>query len=91
VRLKNKWGYLDTTGRMIIPPQFEEVEEFDENGIAAAIRRGRRGFIDKGGQVVGPFRYDYWPSFSAGLVRLQVDEKWGYVDPDGKVIWSPSK
>ena len=76
---------------MIIPPQFEEAEEFDENGIAAAIRRGRRGFIDRQGQVVVPFRYDYWSSFWRGLIRIQVDEKWGYVDPDGKVIWPPSK
>ena len=91
VRLKDKWGYIDRTGSMIIPPQFEEVEEFDENGIAAAVRRGRRGFIDRRGQVVVPFRYDYWSSFSGGLVRLQVDEKWGYVDPVGNIIWPVSK
>ena len=77
VRLKNKWGYIDRTDRMIIPPQFEEAEEFDENGIAAAIRRGRRGSSIEEGKLWFHSDMITGPLFRGGLVRLQVDERWG--------------
>lgn len=76
---------------MIIRPQFEEVEDFDEDGTAAAQLNEKWGFIDKEGRVLVPFKYESPVSFSGGLVWFQVDDKSGYADRFGKIIWPPSK
>lgn len=46
-----KWGYVDTSGEVVIAPIFEEAKSFS-NGIAAVRKGGRWGFIDMSGQQV---------------------------------------
>ena len=90
----NKWGYIDKTGKMVIPPQFESAEPFSE-GLAAIQNCDEAFFIDKTGRkvVAGDFRYA--SSFAGGLARVDVMTKdgWmsGYIDKSGKTIWGPAK
>lgn len=51
-----KWGYLDSNGKVVITPQFQEVRDFS-NGYALAIVRGENSrdkavFIDLSGKIV---------------------------------------
>jgi hypothetical protein len=32
-----------------------------------------------------PARFDFAANFSAGLAPVQIDRKWGYITPSGKV------
>lgn len=89
-----KWGYVDKTGKFVIPPQFESAAPFSE-GVAAIQQCDEAFFIDATGKKVisGDFRYA--SSFAGGLSRVDVTTKsgllWGYIDKRGKMVWGPEK
>ena len=45
------WGYVDKTGRMVIPPRFREAHKFS-NGLALVLVGNSLGYIDKTGKFV---------------------------------------
>ncbi len=47
---------------------------------------GKFGYIDKAGNVVIPFVYDYAAPFSEGLAYVCQGEKYGYIDTTGKIV-----
>jgi hypothetical protein len=87
-----KWGYIDKTGKLVIPPQYESAVPFSE-GLAAINTCDEAFFIDKSGKKIdlGPYRYA--SSFTGGLSRVNVMTKtglwWGYINRSGKMIWGP--
>lgn len=101
VRIKDKWGFIDKTGRIRISPQFDEVEDFGPDRIAAVgkdVGNGvyKYGFINRKGQMVIGFKFDSASSFWGGLGQIGIrdpkgNDNWGYVDASGKIIWTPSK
>ena len=46
-----KWGYVDTTGKMVIEPQFDDVWVFS-HGLACVFIGSKMGYIDKTGKYV---------------------------------------
>jgi hypothetical protein len=88
----SKWGFIDKTGKAVIPCQWEFAEQFSE-GLAAVKDNsgkwyGKWGFIDKTGKVVIPCQWWNAKSFSEGLAAVQDvhSEKWGFIDKTGKVV-----
>jgi hypothetical protein len=87
--VRGKFGYMDRTGRVVIPPIYDEAREFSE-GLALVSQEGRYGFIDKTGKVVIPLQYFYGSSFSEGLAAVTSSGDWqvpgwGYIDREGRV------
>ena len=54
---KGKWGYIDKTGREVIPCKYDDAFNFCED-LAKVKKSGKYGFIDKTGREVVPFIYD---------------------------------
>jgi hypothetical protein len=46
-----KFGYLDTTGKLVIPPVYEDATEFN-GGLAQVVKEGEWGYIDLDGNSV---------------------------------------
>ena len=98
---KRSWGYIDSTGKFVIPPRFRDAEPFAE-GLAAVCEhaepgKDRWGFINKTGIFVVPPQYFSASSFSEGLGAVTVLSSKknpdtgifsasGYVDKTGKVV-----
>lgn len=91
VRLQGLWGYVDATGRPVVPLQFAWAGEFSE-GLAPARRdRVRCGYVDRTGAFVIPERFRECRPFSEGLARVDLAgefeaPKVGFVDRTGKVV-----
>jgi hypothetical protein len=51
VRVRNKWGFLDQFGKMVIQPQFDQVLNF-ENGTASVNIGSYYFFINKSGDCI---------------------------------------
>jgi hypothetical protein len=91
----DKHGFIDKTGKLVIPFLFEHnfegaylYEGFSE-GIAAVCEDGKFGYIDeKGNYVIEPV-YDYAGRFNDGAALVVADGFYGYIDKTGKYIIKP--
>lgn len=85
VNIKNKWGYIDREGRVVIEPQYTHAFGFTE-GLAAVEVDGKYGFINKDGRLVIPPKYYWANSFTEGLATVQADDSYQIIDRDGAVV-----
>lgn len=88
-----QYGYIDTTGTMVIAPQsLESAQEFHD-GLAIVMRDGKMGVINKEGQMVVEPVYGIIYNFGDGLAPFSVQVhpagKFGYMDRTGKVVIEP--
>jgi hypothetical protein len=83
-----KWGYIDTTGRVIVQAQFQEAKGFCA-GRAAVKVDDRWGYIDVSGKLVAPAKYESAGAFSNGLAAVKSMGKWGYIDASGREVVNP--
>ena len=97
------YGYVDSTGNIVINCQFDDAKEFSE-GRAAVLSRGgdisggsvfgqlsltlKWGYIDTSGMTVIPCVYDYAGQFSDGYAAVMSGNKWGFVDYEGDTLVS---
>ena len=62
VYMNGKYGYIDSNGKIIIKPQFDDAQDFFE-GLAVVYKNGLAGFIDQSGEFVIEPQFDYAGSF----------------------------
>lgn len=79
-------GYIDKSGREVVPPKYVEADFFSDGLAKVRIMNGKYGFIDKTGKEVIPLKYDDAMRFYDGLARVKLDYKWGYIDKTGNEI-----
>jgi hypothetical protein len=86
-----KRGYIDKSGRIVIPAHFEYAGPFME-GLAGVSNCSKSGFIDKTGKLIIPLQFDEVFAFHGGLAQVYLrDGRMGYIDKMGKTVWPPSK
>jgi hypothetical protein len=78
-------GFIDETGKVIIPPQYQDAGELSQ-GLIRVERADRWGFIDEQGRTVIPMRFDCADDFSEGLARAVVRNKYGYINRTGRLV-----
>lgn len=67
------WGFVDVSGRMVIPPVYDRVMAFSQ-GLAAAHKDGKWGFIDPQGRWRIQPRHDDVTSFDSQGVAWAVQQ-----------------
>jgi WG containing repeat len=87
----NKMGFIDASGRTVIPAQFTGNASLPfQDGLAAVYieneRATKAGFIDKKGQWVIPPIYDDAYHFCNGLAPVKVENAWGFIDKTGSFV-----
>ena len=82
-----KRGFKDSSGRVVIPGQWELAGDFSEGLAYVKDSSGKYGYIDKSGRVVIPCQWeDAWP-FSEGLAKVKDGSgKWVKIDKTGKIF-----
>ncbi|MFD0674865.1 WG repeat-containing protein [Cohnella sp. GCM10027633] len=82
-----RFGFIDLTGKLVIPTVYEGVFAKFESGLAIVGKSGKWGVIDKKGKIVIPFQYDKMSSsFVSGYAAVAKKGKWGVVDTKGKLV-----
>lgn len=88
VKNYGKWGYINETGNLKIPVQFEAARYFSE-GLAAVRLDGMWGFIDTLGHIVIEPEFVQVNDFSDGLSKVVSNpskrEEKAYIDKSGKI------
>jgi hypothetical protein len=99
---KENVGYIDRSGRVVIPPQFSStggptVRGFSEGLAAVAVFKDKErwGYIDKSGKFVVEPQFVGAGPFSQGRAMVAIaepswsDSKWGFIDREGRWIAKP--
>jgi hypothetical protein len=84
-RINGKYGFVDISGKEVIPPKYDDAGNFYE-GLAAVKLQNKWGFIDLSTNLVIPFKYENTYIFKEGLAKVKLNGKWGYIDKIGKEI-----
>ncbi|MBP93519.1 WG containing repeat-containing protein [Bizionia echini] len=92
------WGYIDTSGAVIIPFQYKDAEIFSESGLAPVTTGKEWGFINTKGDLVIPEDYEITAGgfsifsknnpkgFIDGLARVKKKKSWTYLTPKGEPL-----
>lgn len=85
VERKNKTGFADEFGNIVLPFQYEYSSGF-EGGTALVKHKSRYGFIDKNGDWVIPAVYDSLEIFQDNYAVAELDRENFYIDKTGKRV-----
>lgn len=103
IEVNGKYGFINKTGKEVIPPKFDEAQEFSE-GLAAVKVGHKWGYIDSKGNFAIKPKYTYpedtayqetgcWDpgSSSEGLIAVYVKklDLWGFVNHKGEFVIKP--
>ncbi|MDR0348235.1 MAG: WG repeat-containing protein [Tannerella sp.] len=83
-----KWGYVDTTGKTVIPHRYDAAGLFAEN-LAAVTLGGKTGYINKKGKEIISLKYEQGSEFSGGRAKVALDGKFSYINKAGRkiILW----
>ena len=85
VNVKNRWGYIDKSGNVVIKPIYKDACGFSE-GLAAVIVDNKYGFIDRNGNMVIAPQFGFVVAFSEGLASVVNDNSFSIIDKKGNTI-----
>ena len=93
VKLDDKWGYIDKTGKVVVKPQFSEAYSFSERVAGVTVDSNKWEYIDQTGKQRIRLQFDGSLSgwFSEGLAPVTVYEDGyprnnGYMNKRGQLV-----
>jgi serine/threonine protein kinase len=88
-----KYGFIDKTGKEVIPLKYDVAEAFSERFARVGKREQdnmKYGFVDKTGKEITPLQYDFVEPFSEDFACVGKkgwgNMKYGFVDKTGKEV-----
>lgn len=84
-------GFIDNNGNKVHRTKYNiaTYSRFKDGYIVATDESGKYGYINRQGQPLTSFMFDYAEDFSEGLARVSVGDKWGFVDKKGNTTFNP--
>ena len=67
---RDSWGYIDHSGRMVIPSQFKQASRFSESLAAVQIENDKWGYIDRSGHFAIQPEFDSRLHWNHGALCL---------------------
>ncbi len=83
-----KYGYKDSTSKVIIAPIYDLAYPFVE-GMAAVRVDGKYGYLDQSGKEIVSPKYDFTWHFIGGYATVKLGGYYGFIDKTGREIIPP--
>jgi hypothetical protein len=85
VRLNGKYGFVNKTGKEIVPLKYDFARDFNQDlqGLAIVKLNDKCHYIDKKGNR---WKYDEAYGFEEDLAPVMLNGKWGYIDRNKKEV-----
>ena len=91
VRIKDRYGYIDNTGKLVLKAEYAGASRFSEGMAAVQMKpAGKVGFIDEKGKLVIEPQFELADPFSEGMAAVLKAPVWGYIDKSGKMVITPA-
>ncbi len=88
VSSNGKLGFVDTSGKLILPFEFEEIKIFDfKNGFVK--KGGKYALANYNGKLLTQFVFDEAAGFSDDICLVMVGNRQGYINRLGQYIIQP--
>lgn len=91
-----KYGYIDRTGKVVIPINLDNAFTFSEGLVQVRNNEqpgvegsDKYGYMDKTGRIVIQRQFGCADPFSEGMARVSINNKHGYIDKTGKFVIPP--
>lgn len=88
IRVKSKWGYMDTKRRITIPPKFDDAHPFSQ-GRAVVMVGQRYGYINRAGNYIAEPQFSWGFDFYRGVASVRSGGRWGLINRDGQWVVQP--
>lgn len=88
VRLKGKGGYIDLSGKLVIPLEFSSTLRFSEGMGPVYIDNKHLGFINTKGEMIIEPIYQWTSGFNEGIAAVYRKKGHGYINYLGEAITS---
>lgn len=86
IQQNDKFGFINSTGKIVIAPKFLNAENFSE-GLAAVRVNGTYGYVDANGRFVIPPIYDYAQPFAEGVALVHKDQQSIFINHKGEKLF----
>lgn len=86
----SKWGFIDTTGQFVIPPEYDWAAPFSEDGLARVLKDELWGAINRQGVMVVEPIYKQMTSFTNGLAWVEGRQN-GFINTKGELVVDADK
>ncbi len=87
VRTSNQlWGVVNKKGIQLVTAKYGGIEKF-KNGFANIEVNKYQGIVNKMGKEIVPTDFEYLNYVGSNILRLEKDNKVGYMNSDGTWIW----
>lgn len=85
------WGVITRHGEEIFPCQFLDINRITEGGLAVVQTKKGKTFVNAKEGLIFPVRSDYYIgyAFEDGLLRIKQNNKVGYINQYGQMIFNP--
>lgn len=87
-RKGDKWGFADSSGKIVIPCTYEDAKQFGRAKLAPVKQQGMYGYINKQGIVVIPFQFDKADEFNFNVAEVQVNSEHFIINVKGESIYN---
>ncbi len=81
-----KEGLINTNGKIIIKPIYDEISGYFINGFMRVRNNGKAGIVNDTGKIVIPIEYDNVLDYKNGMFTAEKNNKWGIIDTENKII-----
>lgn len=82
------YGYIDRYGNEVIIPKFLQADDFKDDVALVKIKDKEYGLIDKNGNIINTYKYDYVGQYGNGLMVFANSSggPFGYINREGKEV-----
>jgi len=88
VKQNGRYGFMNSTGKLVIPCQYELANPFSD-GMAVVMAAGGWSYIDPKGRMLLRPQFLEARDFSEGYAAVKVEGKYGYINKKGYVVIKP--
>lgn len=68
-------------------PETSNISE-EDYVLFPALNGDKYGYIDTSGNIVINPQFDFAEAFSEGTAKVEIEERWAYIDKSGKIVYS---
>lgn len=83
-----KVGYIDQQGKVVIPLEFENLEDFEGEDLTTGEKAGKKFIVDRNGTCVREIAVEgevRLGPIKSGMAKAYLEKKFGYVNTAGKM------